>query len=243
MVDLNELARNKDLFIDNAATASQNETLIDDGVTREAIELNIITPLIVEISERDQRIAALEAQNKLWQRNMREAYESFSAMRNDLNELFPMQSAEADLSDGPEWSVACAAIVDAARDRFAALEAQLAERVVELREARRVISGTHKRAVKHDNCEKPYCPICEGGLFVCADCGAAEIETEQRLCTGPALEAAPPAPKVTECATEGCAQTATVRFERGGVGSDYCHDCYMRIQALTAALEVDSFDG
>lgn len=51
------------------------------------------------------------------------------------------------------------------------------------------------------------------------------------------LEAAPPAPKVTECATEGCAQTATVRFERGGVGSDYCRDCYMRIQSLTAAQE------
>lgn len=61
MVDLNELARKRGLFIDNAATASQNETLIDDGVTREAIELNVIAPLIVEISERDQRIAALEA--------------------------------------------------------------------------------------------------------------------------------------------------------------------------------------
>lgn len=40
-----------------------------------------------------------------------------------------------------------------------------------------------------------------------------------------------------ECATEGCAKTATVRFERGGVGSDYCYGCYMRIQALTAAQE------
>lgn len=38
-----------------------------------------------------------------------------------------------------------------------------------------------------------------------------------------------------ECATEGCAHAATVRFERGGVGSEYCHACYMRIQALPAA--------
>lgn len=39
----------------------------------------------------------------------------------------------------------------------------------------------------------------------------------------------------TECATEGCNKPATVHFERGGVGSYYCHDCYMRIQALPAA--------
>jgi hypothetical protein len=49
--------------------------------------------------------------------------------------------------------------------------------------------------------------------------------------------ATPPAQKVMECATEGCEQTATVRFERGGVGSDYCRDCYMRVQALPAAQE------
>lgn len=39
----------------------------------------------------------------------------------------------------------------------------------------------------------------------------------------------------TECATEGCGKTATAYFERGGVGSHYCHDCYMRVQALPAA--------
>lgn len=60
-----------------------------------------------------------------------------------------------------------------------------------------------------------------------------------RNCELYALEATPPAPKVTECATEGCEQTATVRFERGGVGSDYCHGCYMRIQTLTAAQEAE----
>jgi hypothetical protein len=35
------------------------------------------------------------------------------------------------------------------------------------------------------------------------------------------------------CATDGCDKKASVHFERGGIGSDYCHDCYMRVQALT----------
>lgn len=55
----------------------------------------------------------------------------------------------------------------------------------ELANLRKRISDTHKTPVKHTNCDEPHCPICEGGLFVCADCGAAEIETEQRVCTGP----------------------------------------------------------
>lgn len=38
-----------------------------------------------------------------------------------------------------------------------------------------------------------------------------------------------------ECATEGCEHRAFFWFERGGVGSKYCHDCYMRVQALSAA--------
>jgi hypothetical protein len=42
----------------------------------------------------------------------------------------------------------------------------------------------------------------------------------------------------TECATEGCNKQATVHFERGGIGSYYCHDCYMRIQALPASTSV-----
>ena len=39
----------------------------------------------------------------------------------------------------------------------------------------------------------------------------------------------------TECATHGCGKPATAYFERSGVGSHYCHDCYMRVQALPAA--------
>lgn len=36
----------------------------------------------------------------------------------------------------------------------------------------------------------------------------------------------------TSCATEGCDRPATVRFERGGVGSYYCCPCYFKVQAL-----------
>jgi hypothetical protein len=35
-----------------------------------------------------------------------------------------------------------------------------------------------------------------------------------------------------ECATEGCRNQATIHFIRGDVGSHYCRDCYMRVQAL-----------
>lgn len=93
------------LLIDNAATASQNSTLVDDPVTVEAIRMNIINPL---------RKEALIESSKL----------------------------------------------------------------------RRVIQATHKNPVKHVNCEETNCYICDGGLFVCADCGAAEIEAEERVCTG-----------------------------------------------------------
>lgn len=58
----------------------------------------------------------------------------------------------------------------------------------ELRDARRIISATHKNPVVHTNCEVHNCPICDGGLFQCADCGAAEIETETRVCSA-ALQA------------------------------------------------------
>ena len=56
---------------------------------------------------------------------------------------------------------------------------------VELAAAHRLIRDTHRRAVVHTDCTKPHCPICEGGLFVCADCGAAEADAEQHICTGP----------------------------------------------------------
>lgn len=66
--------------------------------------------------------------------------------------------------------------------------AREAELLAEVRHLRKLISATHKNAVKHtSNCETPSCHICDGGLFVCADCGAAEIETEERICTGAAL--------------------------------------------------------
>lgn len=59
-------------------------------------------------------------------------------------------------------------------------------------EARRAIQATHRRAIKHKNCRHEpagSCPICDGGLFVCADCGAAEAEAEEQVCTGPEARA------------------------------------------------------
>ena len=34
------------------------------------------------------------------------------------------------------------------------------------------------------------------------------------------------------CATEGCGNFATVHFIRGGIGSLYCQECYLKVQAL-----------
>lgn len=38
-------------MIENAAVASQNKSLVDDQVTREAIELNIVAPITKRVSE------------------------------------------------------------------------------------------------------------------------------------------------------------------------------------------------
>lgn len=32
-------------------------------------------------------------------------------------------------------------------------------------------------AIEHKKCERPHCPICEGGLFMCRVCGCAEGAT------------------------------------------------------------------
>lgn len=69
-------------------------------------------------------------------------------------------------------------------EKIAVLEAQLAAAKADNSKLRKLISSMHKRAVKHENCNNLNCYICDGGLFVCADCGAAEIETEERLCVG-----------------------------------------------------------
>jgi hypothetical protein len=41
-----------------------------------------------------------------------------------------------------------------------------------------------------------------------------------------------PSAVVGECATDGCDNPATVHFERGGIGSSYCADCYLKVQAI-----------
>ncbi len=38
-----------------------------------------------------------------------------------------------------------------------------------------------------------------------------------------------------ECATQGCEALASIYFERHGVGSNYCRDCYMKVQATLEA--------
>lgn len=68
------------------------------------------------------------------------------------------------------------AAIHTQQEQIEALRASLAE-------AQRLIRSTHKQAVTHVNCEDEFCAICIGGLFICADCGAAEVEAEERICT------------------------------------------------------------
>lgn len=56
MAKLNDLARDVPRLIDNAATASQNVSLADDIVTREAITLNVAAPLICALSEAEDKL-------------------------------------------------------------------------------------------------------------------------------------------------------------------------------------------
>jgi len=67
---------------------------------------------------------------------------------------------------------------------------------------------------------------------------AAQADYERRILS--ALTAGKPEKAVQsgptrECATEGCGNPAGVYFERGGVGSHYCGECYLKVQALPAA--------
>lgn len=74
---------------------------------------------------------------------------------------------------------------------------------------------------------------------------AAQADFERRIRAALTTPQAP-APdweKAVECATEGCGNKATIRFERGGVGAHYCHDCYMRVQSLPAAPHLGVREG
>ena len=42
-------------------------------------------------------------------------------------------------------------------------------------------------------------------------------------------------PAAQKCATDRCEKPASVHFIRGGIGSYYCHDCYMHVQSLAAS--------
>jgi hypothetical protein len=65
------------------------------------------------------------AENALWQKNSRATFGAMCAMRNDLNELFPMPSLESDLLQGPEDSVFCAEVVKAVKAHIDRLQARL----------------------------------------------------------------------------------------------------------------------
>jgi hypothetical protein len=36
------------------------------------------------------------------------------------------------------------------------------------------MSAAEHVAIKHDNCNETHCPVCDGGLFICARCGLIE---------------------------------------------------------------------
>lgn len=63
-------------------------------------------------------IERLSALNDHWQNNQRDQFDALCAMRNDLNEILPIQHLDADLRKGPETSVFCAAVVEAVRAAF-----------------------------------------------------------------------------------------------------------------------------
>jgi uncharacterized coiled-coil protein SlyX len=69
------------------------------------------------------RVAKKDAEIERLRENMRDSYEAFCAMRNDLNEMFgDMISSEATLADGPTMWAECAAVVIAMQKARAALE-------------------------------------------------------------------------------------------------------------------------
>lgn len=73
---------------------------------------------------------------KTLQSNMREQYEAFCAMRNDINELIGgMASQESTLADGPEMDHECAAVVEAVKRYKDKMEAELIATIKENTEA------------------------------------------------------------------------------------------------------------
>ncbi len=83
-------------------------------------------------AEHDRIVAEKDAR---WSKNLRENYDAFSAMRNDLNETIgDMASQESTLADGPTMAAECAAVVKGVSRAFAKKDAQL-HRALELTES------------------------------------------------------------------------------------------------------------
>ena len=60
-----------------------------------------------------------------------------------------------------------------------------------------------------------------------------EDEVKSIVCTAFDLAALQAPQDAGECATDGCGNTATGRFESGGVGSHHCPSCLAKIAALS----------
>ncbi len=75
-------------------------------------------------SEAATLLTTLSATNERWQRQCRDGWEAFSAMRSAINEVVPMQSEEADLLTGPEMSMSCEIIAKAVVQHIATLSAE-----------------------------------------------------------------------------------------------------------------------
>ena len=77
----------------------------------------------------------------------------------------------------------------------------------------------HVRLV-HVNCQRPYCPICDGGLFVCTVCGQAEGELEHEC---PGDRANPPHPAPARFITRSdCSSCSIYANECPGPREDHC---------------------
>lgn len=103
-----------------------------DAATKRVIELaradetrvRDISRFIAERDEAQQRADAAGANCERWRLTSIANHEAFAAMRSTINEVVPMQSAEADLLQGPEHSVACEAIASAVVATISTLTAE-----------------------------------------------------------------------------------------------------------------------
>lgn len=102
----------------------------------------------VDKAEAWDALSAKNAEITRLRANLRENYDAFSAMRNDINEMFgDMVSQEATLADGPTMSAECAAVVVA----MAKVREQLAEAENQLDSTRHSVDVLEKRVAEAEH--------------------------------------------------------------------------------------------